>query len=94
MDGRANRGVRGASVSGRLSRPVHFPSDLSGLEASERTALRVAGRVIDARDGSVTLADAFALVIAHGAALFELAVGDLVVVCGNWDGKVLGVSSL
>jgi lysyl-tRNA synthetase class 2 len=54
----------------------------------------VAGRVLDRGVDSATLADAFALISAQGAALSELAVGDLVVVSGEWDGQSLRVSAL
>ncbi len=56
--------------------------------------LRVAGRVLARAEDSVTLGDAFALVVARGAALSALSVGDLVVVRGEWDGRTLGVSAV
>jgi lysyl-tRNA synthetase class 2 len=50
--------------------------------------------VLDCHAGSATLADAFALVTARGSPLSALAVGDLVIVRGKWDGKFLAVSSV
>lgn len=93
MDGRTNRRVRSARLPGRLSRPARFPSDLVASAAAP-AALRVAGRVLDRRDDALTLADAFALLTARGACLRELSVGDLVILRGKWDGRLLRVSAL
>jgi len=88
MDGRANRSLRRARVSGRLTakRPL-FPSDVQP-ELSAAKRVLVAGRVIAVSPGRVELADAFSVISAHGA-VSELVPGDLVVLSGRLSGRAV-----
>jgi lysyl-tRNA synthetase class 2 len=61
---------------------VLAPSDLG---AGTRGRVRVGGRVVHAAPGSLTLADAFALVHVDGTKL-DAAIGELLVVRGAYDG--------
>lgn len=87
MDGRANRRVRAARVSGRLSPDPLFPSDLESLGGDARR-VRIAGRVFAVSASELTLADAFALITLQGR--FDgLAAGDLVVLSARFQAGVL-----
>lgn len=88
MDGRSDFRVRRARVDRRLIGSPLFPSDLEGT-AARRPRLRVAGRVIDQGAGWLRLADAFTMIAVEGTGLEGLAVGELALFEGRWNGTAL-----
>lgn len=71
-----------------MTRPPLFPSDLEG-RGRLPTPLQVAGRVLESRDSSALITDAFARLALRFERPVELGPGDLILARGRYTGRRL-----
>ncbi len=70
-----------------------FPSDLGALDSLSQP-VRVAGRALSGSLNTVTLADAFCVLVVHGADFGAVVAGDLLVVSGHFVAGALHQAEL